>query len=99
MALWKRRFGDLGLDEHEIQSAVSMVGSFLLKATEIQQVIDNSMKNFKAFFRWLYSVILRLSEEPIPVRTIHTLLDDYSSVTTHPGSREFENDQINQDKL
>ncbi|XP_015905516.1 anaphase-promoting complex subunit 4 [Parasteatoda tepidariorum] len=66
MALWKERFGALGLDEAAIKEAVLSVGSFLLKATEIQQVIDSSMKNFKAFFRWLYSVILRLSDEQIP---------------------------------
>ncbi|XP_054707714.1 anaphase-promoting complex subunit 4-like [Uloborus diversus] len=67
MAIWKEKFGALGLSESALNEAVLAVGSFLLKATEIQQVIDNSMKNFQAFFRWLYSVILRLSDEPIPV--------------------------------
>lgn len=66
MALWHEKFGALGLSESAVNDAVLAVGSFLLKAIEIQQVIDNSMKNFKAFFRWLYSVILRLSDEPIP---------------------------------
>ncbi|XP_035206224.1 anaphase-promoting complex subunit 4-like [Stegodyphus dumicola] len=67
MAMWHERFGALGLSESAVNDAVLSVGSFLLKATEIQQVIDSSMKNFKAFFRWLYSVILRLSDEPIPL--------------------------------
>ena len=31
----------------------------------IRQVIDESMKNFKAFFRWVYVEILRLSEETV----------------------------------
>ena len=31
----------------------------------MQQVIDESMKNFKAFFRWVYVEILRLSEETV----------------------------------
>lgn len=66
MALWEEKFGVLGLSETAVNEAILSVGSFLLKAIEIQQVIDNSMKNFKAFFRWLYSVILRLSDEPIP---------------------------------
>ena len=29
------------------------------------QVIDESMKNFKAFFRWVYVEILKLSEETV----------------------------------
>ena len=29
------------------------------------QVIDDSMKSFKAFFRWLYVEILRLSDEDV----------------------------------
>ncbi|XP_076313209.1 anaphase-promoting complex subunit 4 [Tachypleus tridentatus] len=66
MALWKSRFGALGLSIEMVKLAVMSTGSFLMKATEIQQVIDNSMKKFKAFFRWLYTVILRLSDEPIP---------------------------------
>lgn len=66
MALWQEKFGALGLSESAVNEAVLSVGSFLMKAIEIQQVIDNSMKNFKAFFRWLYSVILRLSDEQIP---------------------------------
>ena len=35
------------------------------KAVELQQVIDESMKCFKAFFKWLYVEILRLSEENV----------------------------------
>ncbi|GIY80165.1 anaphase-promoting complex subunit 4, partial [Caerostris extrusa] len=66
MAMWTEQFGPIGLEESLVHKAVLATGSFLLKATEIQQVIDNSMKNFKAFFRWLYSVILRLSDETVP---------------------------------
>lgn len=29
-------------------------------------MIESSMKNYKAFFRWLYAAILRLSDERIP---------------------------------
>ncbi|XP_014664104.1 PREDICTED: anaphase-promoting complex subunit 4-like, partial [Priapulus caudatus] len=63
MAQWKDKFGALGLTPENLQVVSRSVGSFMLKATELQQVIDNSMKNFKAFFRWLYVVILRLSDE------------------------------------
>ncbi|GFY37961.1 anaphase-promoting complex subunit 4 [Trichonephila inaurata madagascariensis] len=66
MAMWTEQFGPIGLKESLVNEAVMATGSFVLKANEIQQVIDNSLKNFKAFFRWLYSVMLRLAEEPIP---------------------------------
>lgn len=65
MANWQEKFGALGLSPGAVDAARSSIGSFMLKATELQQVIDNSMKNFKAFFRWLYVVILRLSGEAI----------------------------------
>ncbi len=38
---------------------------FWAKGIELQQVIDESMKCFKAFFRWLYVEILRLSDESV----------------------------------
>ncbi|CAL1277587.1 unnamed protein product [Larinioides sclopetarius] len=80
MAMWTEQFGPLGLEESLVHKAVLATGSFLLKATEIQQVIDNSMKNFKAFFRWLYSVILRLSDEPIPIEISRLTQQDLNFV-------------------
>ncbi|KAF7690107.1 anaphase-promoting complex subunit 4 [Silurus meridionalis] len=66
MALWKQKFQPLGLDPAAIEHAITAVGSFTLKASELLQVIDKSMKNFKAFFRWLYVAMLRMSEDHVP---------------------------------
>lgn len=66
MARLEDRYKVLGLEEAAVTKAIAATGAFLVKATEIQQVIDSSMKNYKAFFRWLYLAILRLSEERIP---------------------------------
>ncbi|XP_056337750.1 anaphase-promoting complex subunit 4 isoform X2 [Danio aesculapii] len=66
MALWKQKFQPLGLDPTDIEDAIVAVGSFTLKASELLQVIDKSMKNFKAFFRWLYVAMLRMSEDHVP---------------------------------
>lgn len=60
------KFGILGLDQKSLHEAVMTAGSFVLKTSELQQVIDGSIKNFKAFFRWLYVVILRLSPDKPP---------------------------------
>ncbi|XP_066576052.1 anaphase-promoting complex subunit 4 [Amia ocellicauda] len=65
MALWKQKYEPLGLDASGIEDAITAVGSFTLKANELLQVIDNSMKNFKAFFRWLYVAMLRMSEDHV----------------------------------
>ncbi|CAI5783724.1 anaphase-promoting complex subunit 4 isoform X1 [Podarcis lilfordi] len=66
MALWKQKYESLGLDATGIEEAITAVGSFILKANELLQVIDSSMKNFKAFFRWLYVAMLRMSEDHVP---------------------------------
>ncbi|PRD19545.1 UNVERIFIED_CONTAM: Anapc4 [Trichonephila clavipes] len=66
MAKWTEQFGPIGLRESLVHEAKMATGSFVLKTNEIQQVIDNSLNNFKAFIQWLHSVMLRLAEEPIP---------------------------------
>ncbi|KAM8939864.1 anaphase-promoting complex subunit 4 [Pelodytes ibericus] len=65
MALWKQKYEPLGLDSKAIEDAITAVGSFILKANELLQVIDSGMKNFKAFFRWLYVAMLRMSEDHV----------------------------------
>ena len=65
MALWEEKFGKVGLDVVSVNVTLKSIGSFLLKSTELQQVIDNSMRNVKAFIRWLYTAMLRLqNNEP-----------------------------------
>uniref|UniRef100_A0A2K6FMK7 Anaphase-promoting complex subunit 4 n=1 Tax=Propithecus coquereli TaxID=379532 RepID=A0A2K6FMK7_PROCO len=65
MASWKQKYEPLGLDAAGIEDAITAVGSFILKANELLQVIDSSMKNFKAFFRWLYVAMLRMTEDHV----------------------------------
>ncbi|XP_021115868.1 anaphase-promoting complex subunit 4 isoform X3 [Heterocephalus glaber] len=65
MASWKQKYQPLGLDATGIEDAITAVGSFILKANELLQVIDSSMKNFKAFFRWLYVAMLRMTEDHV----------------------------------
>ncbi|KYM97664.1 PREDICTED: anaphase-promoting complex subunit 4 [Cyphomyrmex costatus] len=57
----------LGLrDETLITNAINESEAFLSKSYEIEQVIDQSMRNYKAFFRWLYVAILQLTDERAP---------------------------------
>lgn len=41
-------------------------GAFLIKSLELQQVIEQSNRDFKIFWGWLYGVIVRLMEEVVP---------------------------------
>lgn len=49
-----------------VDAAVSSAGSLLIKANEVQQTIETSMRDYKIFFRWLYAVIVRLMDETVP---------------------------------
>uniref|UniRef100_UPI00358DFD08 anaphase-promoting complex subunit 4 isoform X2 n=1 Tax=Myxine glutinosa TaxID=7769 RepID=UPI00358DFD08 len=66
MARWRQQYQSLGLDEEAIEDATQAVGSYILKSNELLHVIENSLKNFRAFSYWLYNVILVLSDELIP---------------------------------
>merc|ERR1711962_459545 len=55
----------LKFSEESIKKAQTNASIFWAKGIELQQVIDESMKCFKAFFRWLYVEILRLSDETV----------------------------------
>ncbi|XP_043462113.1 anaphase-promoting complex subunit 4 [Leptopilina heterotoma] len=60
-------YESLGLiEETPITGALHRIQAFLGKTSEVQQVIDHSMRDYKAFFRWLYVVILRLTDERVP---------------------------------
>ncbi|XP_034825766.1 anaphase-promoting complex subunit 4 [Maniola hyperantus] len=57
------RYKVLGLEEKLVTEAIKASCAFLNKCLELQQVIDVSMRNYKAFFRWLFLVIVRLLDE------------------------------------
>lgn len=57
------RYRDVGLDDKFIVDAMRSVGALMLKLTELQQVIDHSLKSSKSFFRWLISIACRMTNE------------------------------------
>ncbi|XP_073948554.1 LOW QUALITY PROTEIN: anaphase-promoting complex subunit 4-like [Choristoneura fumiferana] len=60
------RYKILGIEEATVSEAIKACCAFLNKSLELQQVIDISMRNYKAFFRWLFVVIVRLLDEQTP---------------------------------
>jgi anaphase-promoting complex subunit 4 len=52
----------LFLKEENITEAGRCAAGFWSKGIEVQQVLDDSMKSFKAFFRWLSVEIRRISD-------------------------------------
>ncbi|GAB0092712.1 Anaphase-promoting complex subunit 4 [Sergentomyia squamirostris] len=68
----KYHFGGL-LEEEVVTEVCHSAGQFMNKAFELQQTIDQSTRDYKIFFRWLYVVIIRLMDETVP--------DDVASIT------------------
>lgn len=99
MALWRERFQDVGLDDKFIVEAMRSVGSFMLKLTELQQVIDHSLKSTRSFFRWLISIACRMTGEQsnsvIPNDINKTTQQDIQLITDFI----LENFDYNQDDL
>lgn len=73
-------FQILGLDEVTITAAIKSSCGFLSKCLELQQVIDISMRNYKAFFRWLYTVIVRLLDEQAPTDILKGTQQDLNHI-------------------
>lgn len=94
MSLWKQKFEPLGLDAAAIEDAITAVGSFSLKANELLQVIDKSMKNFKAFFRWLYVAMLRMCDEPVPPELNKMTQKDIAFVADFLSEHFNENEEL-----
>ena len=63
ICLWDIEFGGVGLSISEVNKSMKAIGSMLLKSVELQQVIDTSVRNVKAFFRWLYTVMIRMNSD------------------------------------
>lgn len=59
-------FQVIGLDDSQIQNAMVSNGAFVIKATEMQQIINHSVITYKAFFRWLYAAPMQLMDVPLP---------------------------------
>ncbi|XP_074594952.1 anaphase-promoting complex subunit 4 [Brevipalpus obovatus] len=66
MALWESEFSVVGMNAENINRSLHAVASFYFKSLELQQVIDSSSQNVKCFFRWLYTVTCRLSNDSLP---------------------------------
>lgn len=94
MSLWRQKFKRLGLDSSAIDGAISAVGSFSLKANELLQVIDKSMKNFKAFFRWLYVAMLRMCDEHVPPELNKMTQKDIAFVADFLSEHFSENEEL-----
>ncbi|XP_051929734.1 anaphase-promoting complex subunit 4 [Hippocampus zosterae] len=94
MSLWKKKFEPLGLDSAAIEGAITAVGSFSLKTSELLQVIDKSMKNFKAFFRWLYVAMLRMCDEHVPPELNKMTQKDIAFVADFLSEHFSKNEQL-----
>ncbi|CAH0559316.1 unnamed protein product [Brassicogethes aeneus] len=81
MARFEHRYKVLGLDELSINKAIQDNGSFLIKTGEMQQIINHSLSNYRAFFRWIYTAIMHLIDEPIPTDIHKMTQQDLAYIT------------------
>lgn len=47
-------------------AALEQAGGFLIKSLELQQTIEQSTRDYKLFWCWLYGVVIRLMDEVVP---------------------------------
>ncbi|XP_059480351.1 anaphase-promoting complex subunit 4 [Neocloeon triangulifer] len=102
----EKLFQEIGLCSELILRASISAAAFITKATEVQQVIDSSMKNYKAFFRWLYAAILRLSDERIPPEIVKMRQQELSFIAEFlekfdelPGDADGNKPKFNLERL
>uniref|UniRef100_A0A6P7GPL0 Anaphase-promoting complex subunit 4 n=1 Tax=Diabrotica virgifera virgifera TaxID=50390 RepID=A0A6P7GPL0_DIAVI len=97
MSRLAHRYEVIGLKQEQITASVQSAGSFLIKAGEIQQIINHSIINYKAFFRWLYGAILFLMDETIPSEVHKIAQQDLAYITEflqnfdHIGNKDGSN--------
>ncbi|KAL1505516.1 hypothetical protein ABEB36_005064 [Hypothenemus hampei] len=89
MAMFEEKFGVIGLDSDVIQNAIRSNGAFVIKASEMQQIINHSVITYKAFFRWLYSAIMHLMEEPVPAEIQKMTQQDLNLITEFVQNFDF----------
>ena len=63
MTKWFDKFKIFSLTEQHINDVLNNCASLILKAQELNFVIDQNMKEIKLFFKWLHSSIIHLSDE------------------------------------
>jgi hypothetical protein len=63
MTKWQDKFKIFSLTEKHINDVLNNCASLILKAQELNFVIDQNMKEIKLFFKWLHSSIIHLSDD------------------------------------
>lgn len=80
LARLKSRFFVMGLYEKNVTEAIHSNGAFLIKTGEMQQIINQSIVSYKAFFRWLYTSVMHLIDEPVPPEIPKMTQQDQTSI-------------------
>uniref|UniRef100_A0A8C9T3J6 Anaphase-promoting complex subunit 4 n=1 Tax=Scleropages formosus TaxID=113540 RepID=A0A8C9T3J6_SCLFO len=93
MSLWKQKFEPLGLDAAAIEALLWFMFAIIC-CSFCCRVIDKSMKNFKAFFRWLYVAMLRMSEDHVPPELNKMTQKDIAFVADFLAEHFSENEEL-----
>jgi anaphase-promoting complex subunit 4 len=63
MTKWFDKFKIFSLTEQHVNDVLNCCASLILKAQELNFVIDQNMKEIKLFFKWLHASIIHLSDD------------------------------------
>jgi hypothetical protein len=63
MTKWFDKFKIFTLTDKRVEEVLNSCASLILKAQELNFVVDQNMKEIKLFFKWLHSSIIHLNDE------------------------------------
>ncbi|XP_044764053.1 anaphase-promoting complex subunit 4 [Coccinella septempunctata] len=72
MVRMRHKYYFIDICEDRITEGIRSTGAFLIKTGEMHQTINQSIVNYKSFFRWLYRAMMVLLEEAEPPE-LHTM--------------------------
>jgi hypothetical protein len=63
MTKWVDKFKIFSLTEKRVEDVLNTCGSLILKAQELNFVVEQNMKEIKLFFKWLHTSIVHLTDD------------------------------------
>ena len=93
------KFELLNISTDGIVLAQRQAASFWSKGLELQQVIDESRRSFKTFFRWLRVEILKLNDEAIPPELSKMSQQDINHIAEFLANFDIDKDSAEVEKI
>jgi hypothetical protein len=97
MTKWTDKFKIFSLTEQRVEDVVNNCGSLILKAQELNFVVDQNMKEIKLFFKWLHSSIIHLTDDQAVTEMLNEEMEN--SILTFINNTFKDDQTINLEKV